>query len=461
MDTSTAVRAREETHGPAAALAVICTGYFMVIMDATVTNVALPSIGRGLHGSVTGLQWVVDAYTLSFAALLLTGGALAERIGGRRVFTAGLVLFGAASAACGLAPTLGLLVAARFVQGTGAAVLVPSSLLLLQAAFTDRRARSRAFGLWGAVAGVGAASGPIVGGLLIAVWSWRGVFFLNLPFALAGLLAAPRLVPATRPRPRSVDARGQVLAIVALAALTAALVQAGSLGWTSPLVLAGGCVALAAGAAFVLAEHRGSDPMLPLPLLRRREFRSGSAVGLLINLGFYGQLFVMSLYFQDVRGYSALRTGLALLPEAALLTVASAVSGRIMARTGPRVPMLLGLLLGGAGLLGLAVAGPHTAYLLFAVPMIAAGSGMALTMPAATAAVMEAAPQDRGGIASGVINAARQAGGVLGVAVLGSLVSVRASFITGLRAGLVIAACAFLTGAMITFRGVLPHRAER
>src|SRR5947209_10128704 len=165
METTT-VRAREETRSPAAALAVICTGYFMVIMDATVTNVALPSIGRGLHGSVTGLQWVVDAYTLSFAALLLTGGALAERLGGRRIFTAGLVLFGAASAACGLAPTLGLLVAARFVQGMGAAVLVPSSLLLLQAAFTDRRARSRAFGLWGAVAGVGAASGPIVGGLL-------------------------------------------------------------------------------------------------------------------------------------------------------------------------------------------------------------------------------------------------------------------------------------------------------
>jgi DHA2 family methylenomycin A resistance protein-like MFS transporter len=201
--------------------------------------------------------------------------------------------------------------------------------------------------------------------------------------------------------------------------------------------------------------------MLPLPLFGRRELRSGSAVGLLINLGFYGQLFVMSLYFQDVRGYTALRTGLALLPEAALLTIASAASGRIMARTGPRLPMLLGLLLGGAGLLGIAVAGPHTAYLLFVIPMIAAGSGMALTMPAATASVMEAAPPDRGGIASGVINAARQAGGVLGVAVLGSLVSVRVGFIPGLRAGLVIAACAFLAGAVVTFRGVPPDRAGR
>jgi MFS transporter, DHA2 family, methylenomycin A resistance protein len=454
METMEALRAREERHSPALALAVICTGYFMVILDATVTNVALPSIGRGLNGSVTGLQWVVDAYTLSFAGLLLTGGALAERLGGRRIFTLGLVVFGAASAACGLAPTLGVLVAARFVQGAGAAVLVPSSLLLLQAAFTDRRARSRAFGLWGAIAGVGAASGPVVGGLLISGWSWRGVFFLNLPFALAALLAAPRAVPVTQPRRRAVDLGGQLLAITGLGALTAALVEGGSLGWTAPLVLAGFCVSAAAWAVFVVVEYRSADPMLPLQLFGRRAFRSGSAVGLLINLGFYGQLFVMSLYFQDIRGYSALRTGLALLPEAALLTIASAASGRIMGRTGPRVPMLAGLLLGAAGLLAISAAGTGTPYLVFVLPMIAAGSGMALTMPAATASVMEAAPPDRGGIASGVVNAARQAGGVLGVAILGSLVSVRADFIPGLRIGLIIAAAAFLAGAAVTFRGV-------
>jgi DHA2 family methylenomycin A resistance protein-like MFS transporter len=171
METTTAIRLQEETHTGPTTLALICTGYFMVILDATVTNVALPAIGRGLHGSVTGLQWVVDAYTLSFAALLLTGGALAERLGGRRVFTAGLLIFGAASAACGLAPSLGVLVAARLIQGAGAALLVPSSLLLLQAAFTDPRERARALGLWGAVAGVGAASGPVVGGVLVGVWS--------------------------------------------------------------------------------------------------------------------------------------------------------------------------------------------------------------------------------------------------------------------------------------------------
>ena len=350
-----------------------------------------------------------------------------------------------------------MLVAARLIQGVGAAVLVPSSLLLLQAAFTDPRERARALGLWGAVAGVGAASGPVVGGVLVGVWSWRAAFFMNLPIAVGALLAAPRFAPATRPRPRAVDLGGQMLAVAGLGALTVALVEAGRLGWTAPLVLAGFAVSAAAWAGFAVVEHHGTDPMLPLRLFARRGFRTGAVVGLLINLGFYGQLFVMSLYFQDVRGYSALRTGLALLPEAALLTVAAAASGRLMARSGPRVPMLAGLLLGGAGLIGLVAAGTHTPYLVLVLPMIAAGSGMALTMPAATSAVMESAPADRGGVASGVVNAARQAGGVLGVAILGSLVSARATFIGGLRDGLLVAGCAFVAGAALVSAGPTRH----
>ena len=436
------------------ALVVICLGYFMVIVDSTVVNVALPAIGRELHGGVAGLQWVVDAYTLSFAGLLLTGGAFAERLGARRVFEAGLVIFAAASAACALAPGLGFLVAARLVQGAGAALLVPSSLVLLQAAYPTREGRARAFGVWGAIAGIGAASGPIIGGLLVTEWSWRGAFFLNLPFAVAAMALTGRAVPATGPRPRSVDLPGQIMSVAGLGLLTWSLVEAGQLGWTSPFVLAGFCLAAVAWAGFARAEHRTADPMLPLSLLARPAFRAGSAVGLLINLGFYGQLFLMTLYLQDVRGYSALAAGLALLPEAALLTVASTVSGRIMARTGPRLPMLTGLVLGGAGLLGLIVAGAGTSYSFLIIPMAAAGFGMALTMPAATAAVIEAAPPDRGGIASGVVNAARQSGGVLGVALLGSMVHVRATFIGGLHVGLAIAAGAFFAAAAVTFLGV-------
>jgi DHA2 family methylenomycin A resistance protein-like MFS transporter len=331
---------------------------------------------------------------------------------------------------------------------------VPSSLVLLQAAYPTRAERARAFGVWGAIAGIGAAAGPVIGGLLVTAWSWRAVFFLNLPFALAAMALAGRAVPATGRRARDVDLPGQLLGIAGLGLLTWSLVRAGQAGWTSPAVLAGFVLAAAAWAGFVAAEYRAADPMLPPWLLRRPAFAAGSAVGLLINLGFYGQLFLMSLYLQDVRGYSALATGLALLPEAALLIVASTLSGRIMARTGPRLPMLAGLLLGGAGLAGLAAAAGDASYLLLVAPMAAAGFGMALTMPAATASVIEAAPADRGGIAAGVVNAARQSGGVLGVALLGSLVHARAAFIPGLRAGLVIAAGAFLAGAFITYRGV-------
>ena len=442
---------------PALALLVICAGYFLVILDAMVVNVALPSIGHELHGGVAGLQWTVDAYTLSFAGLLLTGGALAERLGGRPVFAGGTALFALASAACGLAPSMGVLIAARFVQGAGAAALVPSSLVLLQAAFPTRAGRSRALGLWGSVGGIGAASGPVIGGLLVSAWSWRGVFFINLPVALAILVLAGRAVPASKRGTRAVDLPGQLLSITALALLTAALVQAGRDGWTAPAILAGFTLAAVAAAAFVLAERRSRAPMLPLSLFRATEFRSGTLVGLLINLGFYGQLFVMSLYFQDIRGYSALRTGLALLPEAALLVIGSTLSGRIMARTGPRTPMLAGLLTGAAGLAGIAAATTTAPYPLLAVAMGAAGFGMSMVMPAATAAVMEAAPPDRGGIASGVINAARQAGGVLGVALLGTLVPARASFAAGLQLGVALSAGAFLLGAVLTATGVPRH----
>ena len=240
----------DERHTSPVALIVICVGYFLVILDATVVNVALPSMGRDLHGGTSDLQWVVDAYTLTFAGLLLTGGSLAERLGGRRMFEAGLLLFALSSAVCGLSPTLGILIGARAVQGLGAALLVPSSLVLLQAAYPTREGRFRAFGIWGAIAGIGAATGPIIGGLLVSSWSWRGVFFINLPFAVAALVLAGRFVPVTRRRTRALDLGGQSARHRRARLLTGALVEAGRLGWASPPVLAGSVLAAASLAAF-------------------------------------------------------------------------------------------------------------------------------------------------------------------------------------------------------------------
>jgi MFS transporter, DHA2 family, methylenomycin A resistance protein len=427
-------------------LIATCLGYFMVILDATIVAVALPSLSKDLHASVSGLQWVVDAYTLVFAGLLLTAGGLADRAGARGTFQAGLAVFTAASVACGAAPTTAILVAARVVQGLGAALMVPASLALLHAGYPDASTRARAFGVWGGIAGIGAASGPVLGGVLSTLVTWRAVFFVNLPVGIAAMALTARHVAAPAARPeRGLDLPAQALGVLALAAVTLALIEGGDVGWSAPVVVAGLAVFPVALAAFVLAERRAANPMLPPALFRHRAFSGSAAVGLALNLSFYGQLFVMNLYFQQVRGYSALTTGLAILPQAVFVSLASFVSGRVTARVGPRLPMMVGLLTGAAGFAALTVAGGSTPYAGLVPGLVAAGTGIAFAMPAATAAIIEAAPPERSGIASGVLNASRQVGGVIGVALLGTLVS-GSSFLPGLHVGLVVAAGVFLAG---------------
>jgi DHA2 family methylenomycin A resistance protein-like MFS transporter len=436
---------------PPWALVAICAAYFMVILDTTVVNVALPALSRDLHTTTTQLEWVVDAYSLVFAALLLSTGALGDRRGAKGVFQAGVGLFTCASLACGLAPSTAILVGARCAQGLGAALAVPASLALLQATHSDQGARRRALGIWGGVAGIAAGAGPVLGGALVSGLGWRSVFFLNVPIGTAGLALAGRYLPTAGPRPHGVDPAGQLAGIAALSGLTVALIEAGHRGWGSPAVRGGLVVSIVAGCAFVAIEHHARSPMLPLGLFSASSFSGATAVGLLINLGFYGELFVMSLYLQQIHHLAPVLAGVALLPQMAMAVVGSTTSGRVMARTGPRRPMLVGLCLGGLGLLALAVVvGPHGAYGLLVAPFVAVGFGMSFTMPAATAAVMEAAPPERGGLASGAINAARQVGGVIGVALLGTLVASRAAFLPGLQVGLAVAAAAFLLGALLT-----------
>jgi DHA2 family methylenomycin A resistance protein-like MFS transporter len=432
-------------------LLAIALGYLMVIVDATIVNVALPAIGRELGGGVSDLQWVVDAYTIVFAGLLLSGGSLGDRLGARRVFDAGLGLFTLASAVCAAAPSVAVLIGARIAQGLGAALLVPSSLALLRATYSKPRERARAIGAWGATAGIGAASGPIIGGLLVGLISWRAVFVVNVPLGIGALLLASKQLPSSGERTATgFDPPGQLLGILALTLLTLGVIQ--KQWW---LVAASLPVAL----LFVAVENRSPEPMLPLSLFRGQMFSGATFVGLAINLGFYGQLFALSLYFQHVRGFSALTTGLALLPEGIFVALASMLSGRLMGRTGPRPPMLAGLLCGAAGFAGLIAAGQATPYVVLVAPLIAAGFGMAFTMPAATAAVIEDAPAEQAGIASGVLNAARQAGGALGVAVLGTLIAGQ-SFVSGLHVAMAVSAGSFLVGALVTFIWVRHHESR-
>jgi DHA2 family methylenomycin A resistance protein-like MFS transporter len=364
-------------------------------------------------------------------------------------------LFTIASVLCGLAPTLWVLEVTRVLQGIGAALLIPSSLSLLSNIFSEPVERARAIGIWGAIAGIGAAGGPVLGGILVNIFGWRSVFLINIPIGALGLLLTLRFVPAVpRLAQRGLDLAGQIAGIVALFMLTLAFTEGNSWGWSSlPIVGALGVFALAL-VAFLLIEHFTHSPMLPLSLFASPTFSAANIVGLLLNFGFYGQLFCINLFFQQIKGYSPLITGLALLPEAGVIVVASTLSGRLTGRVGPRWSMVLGLMVGCCGLLAMTLVDTHTSYVILSVMLVAVGFGTAFTMPAMTTATIAAAPAERSGIASATLNSSRQVGVALGVALLGSLVSRLAFFVPGMHIAFVIAGGAFLVGCLLSLVAV-------
>ncbi len=327
-------------------LAATSFGFVVVQLDVTIVNMAMPQIGADLGTGVAGLQWIVDAYTLAFAALLLTAGSLADRFGSRRVFSLGLVLFGLASLACAVAPSIGFLIAARAAQGIGAALILPTSLSLLSHACAgDSAARTHAIGWWSAIGGVVSAAGPVAGGVLTSGLGWRSIFFVNLPICALGLWATRRYVAETvRVATQRLDITGQVLAILALFFLTHSVIEAGVQGWTAGAVLAGFAVAAAVIAIFVFNESRVPGPMIPLGLFRSKAFCAAVVLGVIMNVTFYGMIFVLSLYFQNAKGYTPTETGLALLPFIVIM-LANRASGRLAKRYSPKVPVIAGFLL--------------------------------------------------------------------------------------------------------------------
>ncbi|MFJ2307114.1 MFS transporter [Streptomyces sp. NPDC087787] len=431
-----------------APLLAVCTGYFMVILDVTVINVAVPVIGRELSASLTGIQWITDGYTLVFAGFLLTGGALGDRLGNRRVFCSGVAVFTLSSAACALAPNAPFLVVARLVEGLGAALIVPGSLALLQQAYPAPAARSRAFGLWGSMAGIAASAGPLLGGLLASTVGWRWVFLINLPVGAACLVLTLRHV-ARSPRhaARRLDWPAQCAVVTAVALLTAALNEAGRRGWSAPAVLAGLGLAGLAAAAFAVRERLARSPALPPSLLRSRTMIGGAVIGLLFNFGFYGMVFTASLEFQHQRGFSALGTGLALFPAVAMTMFASVLSGRLTRLTGDRPLVITGMLVAALGLAGWASSGADPAYAVLVAPMMAAGFGTSFALTGSTATVMGAAPPAYSGAASALFNTTRQVGSATGVALGGSLLATATHYNTGLRTSMAIGALAYLTAA--------------
>jgi MFS transporter, DHA2 family, methylenomycin A resistance protein len=416
-------RAAPQRGRQAVALLSVCLGFFVIQLDVTIVNVALPAIQREIGGTLAGLQWVIDAYTLALASIMLTAGATADRAGARKIFTAGLTVFAIGSAACAAAPGLGVLIAARAVQGLGASALLPCSLALLVHQFPDAKERARALGVWGGMGSLGVALGPVAGGALVASAGWRSIFLVNVPICLLTVVLLRRFADESPTHPdRRTDVPGLLLGVTTLAALTASFITAGGQGqgWTQPLPVALLAAGLVAAWAFIRAGRRHPHPVLPLELFTNKNLSGATAVGLIFNLVLYGSLLCLSLYLQTTRHESVLATGLLLLPMSATVGLGSLASGRLTAHLGPRTPMIAGLTSAAAGAALLATAGPGTSMTLILAGSILLGL-VSLAMPAMTAAVVGAAGPEHAGVASGVLNAARQSGGALGVAVLGSL----------------------------------------
>lgn len=441
---------------PRLTLAAASLGFFLVILDSTVVNVALPTLGADLGGTVGGLQWAVDTYLVAFAALLLSAGALSDRFGARRCFAVGLGAFAVASLLCGAAPSLGALLAARVAQGAAAALLLPASLALVRQAYVDPPARTRAIGTFIALGGVAAALGPVVGGVMTDAVGWRAIFLVNVP---AGVLALFLLlgVRPSAPRPAALDLPGQLAAVVTVAALVGGTIEGGRRGFADPVPVCALVLAAVAAAAFVARERRAPAPLLPLDLLADPRVHSPVFTGLVVNVSMYGLMFVLGLHFQQTLGLRPAAAGLAMLPMTGLVAVANVASGRLTARYGTRRPLLGGHLLAAVALLALLLVDADTPLAVVAVILVPIGVGGAVIIPAMTTAMLDAVAADRAGLAAGLLNASRQLGTALGVAGFGALL--HDDLVFGLHAAAVISAVLLTASAILAMR-VQPSRSD-
>jgi EmrB/QacA subfamily drug resistance transporter len=439
----------------AALLTVTCLGQFMVLLDNTIVGAALPDMQHRLGTGLTGLQWIVDAYVLLVAMLLLSGGVFADRFGRKRVYLAGVAVFTAASVVCSLAPSIGWLVTGRVLQGIGAAALSPASLALLAAAYAVPRERVKAIGLWAGLSGIGLAAGPVAGGVLTDAFGWPAIFLVNVPIGVVLLIVGARKLEENRnPNAPAVDVPGTVLSMLGVGALTFSLIEGGVRGWTSPVILGGFTAAAVLLAAFVVVEARQPEPMLPLRLFRQRLFTVSNTAMVVVGFALMGSSFFFSQFFVYVQGSSILQAGLQTLPLSLAMVIASPYAGRLAARYGFRVVVTAGLTLAGLGLLALGTVHAETAYGNVWWRMAVVGVGFVLTLSPLTGAAMQAVSPQEGGLASGISSTTRQIGAVLGVAVLGAVVRTRqsggGSFEAGLNNAFLAAGAVTLAAAVFT-----------
>lgn len=414
-------------------LAICCMSLFIVGIDNTIVNVALPSLGRSLHASLSGLQWTVDAYTIVLASLLMLSGSTADRLGRRRVFQIGLALFTVGSLACSLAPDLTALVVFRMVQAVGGSMLNPVAMSIIRNTFDDPRERAQAIGIWGAVVGISMALGPMVGGALVQSIGWRSIFWVNIPVGLAAIALTAAFVPESRaPRARRPDAVGQALVVVVLATVTYGIIEGPDRGWTSPLILGLFAAAVVALATTVAYEARRQEPLIEVRFFRSAPFAGATVIAVAAFVGLGGFLFLNTLYLQETRGLSALRAGLDTLPMAAVTVLASPVSGRLVGRVGARPSLVLGglgIAVGSLLLTGLTL---ETSFTRLFLAYVIFGLGFGAVNPPITNTAVSGMPASQAGVAAAVASTSRQLGQTLGVALVGAAA---AAALTGARLG--------------------------
>jgi EmrB/QacA subfamily drug resistance transporter len=452
-------------------LAATVLGSGIAAIDATVVSIALPTIGRDFGTGVAALQWVTNGYTLTLAAFLLTGGALGDRFGRRKVYLIGTVWFALASAACGLAPDVLFLIITRVLQGIGAALLTPGSLAILQATFRPAD-RARAIGAWSGLGGIAVAAGPLVGGYLISAASWRWIFFLNIPVAIAVIVLSVRHVPESRDPDAggTTDYLGAAAMVVFLFGATFAFIEAPALGWSSPAVLVMALAGLTGLAAFLIRERHATAPMLPLAIFTQRQFASVNAVAFLVYGALTGATFLLPVVLQIVSGYSPLASGLALLPLTVLMLALSGRSGQLAARIGPRLQLTAGPVVTGAGLALLTLATSGSSYVLYVLPAaVVFGLGLAITVAPLTATAMSSAPSGHAGIASAVNSDMARLGGLLAVAALPALAGITGTaylhphlLAAGFRTAVLISGALCATGGVLAAVTITnPARGQR
>jgi EmrB/QacA subfamily drug resistance transporter len=455
-------------------LAAVSIGLFMIMLDNTVVNVALPSMRSSLHMSLSELEWVVAGYALTFAAFMLTGGKLADFLGRRLVFVAGLAVFTAASLACGLAPSGGFLIGARVVQGLGGALMNPATLSIIAATFPPRE-RGKAIGIWAGVSAMALAIGPLVGGILTEHVNWNWIFFINVPVGILGILSAPLFIEETRDQSavQRLDVPGLATSAIGLFSLTYAFIEANAHGWTSGRILGAFVVAAVSLVTFVVLELRQRVPMLDLSMFRNRTFSGANSAMLFVGLAMFGTFFYVSLYLQNVLKYSPVQTGASFLPMTLLIIALAPRMGALSDRFGSRWLVGAGMTLLAVMLFYYTQLGANETFWALLPGLLIGGAGMAMTMTPTTAAAMSAVAVDKAGVGSAVLNSARQVGGSLGIAVMGAIVaSVTSSslqagdtpqiaYLNGFHDALRVGALLCVAGAVVAVLAIrkIEHRA--